>query len=1212
MSEQEQHPEAKETGLEVAVIGMAGRFPGAGNIDEFWDNLKNGVESITFFGDQELEEAGIDKQSVKDPHYVKANGVLADIEYFDAAFFGFTPKEAEILDPQVRLFLECAWHALEDAAYDPDTTRGFIGIYAGASSHFTWQALTTLSGADSTIDPFAAVQLKEKDFMSVHASYRFNLKGPSIIMSTACSTSLVTVVLAYQGLLSGECDIALAGGSTVRIPQETGYYYQEGMIASPDGHCRVFDAKSAGTISGNGVGVVVLKLLEAARKDGDHIYAVIKGSAINNDGLRKAGFTAPSVDGQAEVIKAAQRMAEVPVETITYMEAHGTATALGDPVEIEALKLAFDTEKKRFCGIGSVKSNIGHLDSAAGIAGFIKTVLALNHKRIPPSLHFETPNPKIDFQNSPFYVNTQLKEWQTNGFPRRAGVSSFGIGGTNAHVILEEAPVIGQRSAVIGENKKEREDQLILLSAKTENALNRASENLVSYLKENLVNPVNPVNPGLTLADAAYTLQVGRKRLPHRRMVVCSTAAEVIEALSTPGSPHRYTFFSTDDKRSLIFMFPGQGSQYVNMGLELYQKEPIFRKEMDRCFALMLGVPIKEILYPSSVSSVAEKIDQTEITQPLIFAFEYALAKLLMAWGITPYAMIGHSIGEYVAAHLSGVFSLEDALTLVALRGKLMQQMPPGAMLSVPLAEDDLIPLLKRDQHADIALAAVNNPLLCTVSGPGAAIDAFEKQLKEKGLNCRRLHTSHAFHSAMMDPILEQFAAAVREVRLNEPKIPYISNLTGHWITVDQAVDPAYWANHLRRTVRFADGVTLLLKEENSIFLEIGPGMVLSTFVSKHPDKTQLQKVLNLVRHPKEKLSDHAFLLGKVGHLWLYGQTIDWKAFYASGGEDVKPQRLSMPQYPFEKQRYWVEQENLRLPQQIPQKTDMADWFYQPSWKQVRLPEPKTDIPSHPSVCLVFTPGKGPGSTWARLLAEQGLEVIEVKAGSTFVHDAHTPNCFTLAPGEVDHYDRLFQHLGNEKRVPHWIVHLWNVTEVEEGKEIGEDISPALEQGYYSLLNLAHAIGKHNPDDTIQVAVVSNRLQSVIGEPLLCIERSPLIGPVKAIPLEYPNIRCRSIDFDKSEEEETLIGQLVMEMRVNSLDNIIAFRNGIRWVLGVEPLQMQGFGEEASPHFSRRLKQGGVYLITGGLGGMGLELAEYLAEQVKARLILTARSPFPP
>jgi acyl transferase domain-containing protein/acyl carrier protein len=1226
MSEQEQQPGAIGTGLEVAVIGMAGRFPGAGNIDEFWDNLKNGVESIAFFSDRELEEAGIDEQSVKGPHYVKANGVLADIEYFDAGFFGFTPKEAEILDPQVRLFLECAWHALEDAAYDPETTRGFIGLYAGASSHFTWQALTTLSGAGSTIDPFAAVQLKEKDFMSVHASYRFNLKGPSIIMSTACSTSLVTVVLACQGLLSGECDIALAGGSTARVPQETGYYYQEGMIASPDGHCRVFDARSAGTVSGNGVGVVVLKLLEAAREDGDHIYAVIKGSAVNNDGHRKAGFTAPSVDGQAEVIKAAQRMAEVPVETITYMEAHGTATALGDPVELEALKIAFDTEKKRFCGIGSIKSNIGHLDSAAGIAGFIKTVLALNHKRIPPSLHFETPNPKIDFQNSPFYVNAQLKEWQTHGFPRRAGVSSFGIGGTNAHVILEEwqegvSPPPGSR-----------ESQLIFLSAKTGNALNRAGDNLVEYFKR---------NPDVDLADAAYTLQVGRKRLPHRRMAVCSTAAEVVEALSTPGSPHRYTFFSADDKRPLIFMFPGQGAQYVNMGLELYQKEPIFRKEMDRCFALMPGVPIKEILYPSSPGFQKEgrggppcppnvvnlspgegdhggsplrpdRLDQTEITQPLIFAFEYALAKLLMAWGITPYAMIGHSIGEYVAAHLSGVFSLEDALTLVAMRGKLMQQMPPGAMLSVPLAEDDLILLLKGDQHVDIALAAVNNPVLCTVSGPGAAIDAFEKQLQEKGRECRRLHTSHAFHSAMMDPILEPFAAAVREIRLNEPRIPYISNLTGHWITVDQATDPAYWVNHLRRTVRFADGVTLLLKEENSLFLEVGPGMVLSTFVSKHPDKTPSQKVLNLVRHPKEKLSDHAFLLGKVGHLWLYGQTIDWKAFYAPDGENVKPRRLSMPQYPFESQRYWLEQENLRLPQQVPQKTDMADWFYQPSWKQVRLPEPKTGIPSPPSVCLVFTPGKGPGSTWGRLLAQQGLEVIEVKAGSTFAHDTHTPGCFTLVPGEVDHYDRLFRHLADERRVPHWIVHLWNITEVEAGKAIGEDIGPALERGYYSLLNLAHALGKHNPDDTIQVAVVSNRLQSVIGEPPLGIQRSPLIGPVKVIPLEYPNIRCRSIDFDKSGEEETQIGHLVKEMRANSLDNMIAFRNGIRWVLGVEPLPVQGFAEESAAHFSRRLKPGGVYLVTGGLGGMGLELAGYLAEQVKARLILTARSPFPP
>jgi phthiocerol/phenolphthiocerol synthesis type-I polyketide synthase E len=1206
--------ETRETGLEVAVIGMAGRFPGAGDIDEFWNNLKDGVESITFFSDDELAEAGIDNQTLKHANYVKANGLLENIEYFDSLFFGFTPREAEIMDPQVRLFLECAWHALEDAAYDPDTYRGFIGLYAGASAHFNWYALTILSGAGSTIDPFSAGQLKEKDFMSVHASYRLNLKGPSIIMSTACSTSLVAVVLACQGLLSGECDMALAGGVTARVPRKTGYLHQEGMIASPDGHCRAFDAGAAGTVSGNGVGVVVLKLLEKAREDQDHIYAVIKGSAANNDGLRKAGFMAPSVDGQAEVIKAALRMADVPVESITCVEAHGTGTALGDPVEIEALKLAFDTDKKGFCALGSVKTNIGHLDSAAGIAGFIKAVLALYHRQIPPSLHFEKPNPKIDFQDSPFYVSAKRKEWQANGFPLRAGVSSFGIGGTNAHVVLQE-----WREDRGEEDRREKEEcpRLIVLSAKTETALNKMTENLVDYLKQSLNDPGNPVN----LANFSYTLQVGRKRFPHRRTAVCSTVDEAVEVLSNPGSPQRYTFFSTGDKRPVIFMFPGQGAQYVDMGRQLYQQEPVFRKEMDRCFEILnplMNYDLKEILYRSDRSDSSD-INRTEITQPLIFVFEYALAKLLMAWGIGPYAMIGHSIGEYTAAHLSGVFSLEQALKLVVLRGNLMQQMPAGSMLSVSLAEEALTPLLALTENAGAALAAVNSPGFCTVSGPDDAIAALEKQLQEKGCECRRLHTSHAFHSAMMDPILDQFEAAVRDLSPGRPQIPYISNLTGNWITVDQAADPVYWANHLRRTVRFGDGVSLLLKEENSIFLEVGPGMVLSTFVNKHSAKTPFQKVLNLVRHPKEKLSDHAFLLNKIGQLWLYGQTIDWKGFYAPdndvdmGREKVKPQRLSMPKYPFERQRYWIDRENFQLPPSIPKKTDMADWFYQPSWKQVRLPRPETGTPSPPFVCLVFTPGTGPASLWGGLLEKQGVPVIEVREGSDFMR--HNGGSYSLVPGEPDHYDRLFQHLAGEKRTPQWIIHLWNIVDVK-GAETGNrdmdiDIDRALDRGYYSLLNLARAIGKHNPEDPVLLAVVTDRMQDVTGESALFIERSLLIGPVKTIPLEYPNIDCRSIDFADIREEEALI-RLVTEMRSNSPDKVIAFRDRIRWVQGVEPLRLEDPGREASPPLPGRIRQGGVYLITGGLGGMGLELAGFLAERVKARLVLTARSPFPP
>ena len=558
-------------GLEIAVIGMAGRFPGAPGIHRFWDNLKNGVEAIFFFSDEELSTAGVDPQSLESADYVKAQGILGneDIELFDSFFFDYLPREAEMLNPQIRIFLECSREALENAGYEPEFYNGLIGIYAGASNSFTWEAISRLSGNEKFFDSFSLFLLTDKDFLSTRISYKLNLKGPALHVQTACSTSLVAIHQASRGLLTGECDMALAGGVTISIPQQKGYLYQQDMIQSRDGHCRAFDARATGVNGGSGIGIVVLKRLNTAIADGDEIYAMIKGSAINNDGNRKVGYTAPSVEGQAEVIKAAHQAAEVEPESIGYIETHGTATSLGDPVEIEALKLAFNTRKRGFCGIGSIKTNLGHLDSAAGVAGFIKTVLALKHRLIPPSLHFETPNPRIDFANSPFYVNTRLRQWDNGAFPLRAGVSSFGIGGTNAHVVLEEAPKPGTSSA-------SRSRQLFLLSAMTETALERTQKNLGEYLRG---------NPGINLADVAYTLQVGRGSFKYREMAVCSgnDGEEVIETLLSPGSGKIRTALLKEENRPVVFMFPGQGSQYVNMGLDLYREEPVFRQEMDRC-----------------------------------------------------------------------------------------------------------------------------------------------------------------------------------------------------------------------------------------------------------------------------------------------------------------------------------------------------------------------------------------------------------------------------------------------------------------------------------------------------------------------------------------------------------------------------------------------------------------------------------------------------
>ncbi|HLO47958.1 MAG TPA: beta-ketoacyl synthase N-terminal-like domain-containing protein [Kamptonema sp.] len=896
------HSETPDSIEGIAIVGMAGRFPGAKNVDEFWQNLRDGVESISFFSEQELEALGIDKSVLRDPRYVKARAVLEDIELFDASFFGLTPREAEITDPQHRFFLESAWEALESAGYNSETYEGSIGVYAGAGSFNTYFSNNLYPNRQlrESIGDYQLAIANEKDFLSTRVSYKLNLKGPSVTVQTACSTSLVAISMACQSLLNYQCDMALAGGVSIGVNQKTGYFYKEGMILSPDGHCRAFDAKAQGTVSGSGVGIVVLKRLEEAIADRDYIHAVIKGYAINNDGAFKIGYTAPGIDGQAQAIADALALAEIPPETISYIEAHGTGTPLGDPIEIAALTQAFslETKKKGFCAIGSAKTNVGHLDTAAGVTGLIKTVQALKHQLIPPSLHFEQHNPKIDFANSPFYVNTKLSEWKLGKTPRRAGVSSFGIGGTNAHVVLEEAPSIEKS----GESKP---SQLLILSAKTSSALDTATVNLSKYLKQNL---------DVNLADVAYTLQVGRKAFNHRRIVVCNDIEAGAIALENLNPKQVFTSFQELKNRPIAFMFSGQGSQYINMSLELYQREPTFREQIDLCSEILkphLEIDLRHVLYPSETQAetVTNQLKQTGITQPSLFAIEYALAKLWMSWGVHPQAMIGHSIGEYVAACLSGVFSLEDGLSLVATRGKLMQQMPGGSMLAVPLSEPEVQLLL--DKNLDIA--AINGISMSVVSGTTDAVDELEQKLIKQGVECRRLHTSHAFHSQMMEPILAPFTEQVKKVKLKSPKIPYLSNVTGNWITAAEATNPSYYAQHLRQTVRLADGLQQLLKDKNQILLEVGPGRTLNTLAKQHPNKASGQIIVSSLRHPQDQTSDVGFLLTTLGKLWLGGVQIDWSKFYA----DEQRYRLPLPTYPFERERYWIEAPGVEQPIKI-------------------------------------------------------------------------------------------------------------------------------------------------------------------------------------------------------------------------------------------------------------------------------------------------------
>ncbi len=1191
--------EQQSTGLEIAVIGLAGRFPGAPDIETFWRNLDAGVESIRSFSDEELLEAGVALEILADPAYVRARGYLDDSELFDAELFGFNAREAEILDPQQRLFLEVAWSALEHAGYGRGGERPSVGVYAGVSLNGYF--LNNLQTRPEVLAAVGTMQVGtgiDKDFLATRVSYKLDLQGPSVSVQTACSTSLVAVHLACQALLCGECDIALAGGASLGVPPVSGYLYQEGGILSPDGHCRAFDADAAGCLAGHGAGAVVLKRLDDALADRDTLYAVIKGSAINNDGALKAGYTAPSVDGQAAVVRAALRVAEVEPSSIGLIEAHGTGTPLGDPIEITALRQAFEIDEQALdpgsCAIGSVKTNIGHLDAAAGIAGLIKAVQALRYRRLPPSLHFRTPNPQLQLDRSPFFVPVESAAWAAAdgaGWPRRAGVSSFGIGGTNAHVILEEAPCIDAADR----RETARPWQLLCLSGQRQEAIEQLCHALAAQLSE---------TGDVPLADVAYTLHLGRRPLRHRAVVVARDIADAARVLAGDMPERLLHGTATQGRTPVAFLFSGQGTQYPGMARELYEREPVFRRHLDYCLELLqphLDTDLRRWLLPvdSEEGQAAEALRRTELTQPALFAVEHALYELWQSWGVEPDALLGHSIGEWVAACRAGVLTLEAALEAIALRGRLVAQCPLGAMLSVPLSEAELETWLT---GRNVEIAAINAPRLCAVAGPHADVEALEAELRADGVEVRRLHTSHAFHTHALQPAATALQEHLRHVELRAPHLPFVSNVTGTWITESEATDPAYWGHQLLRPVRFADGLGTLLGSSlgggRRLLLEVGPGHTLSRLARLHPSFAEdrggpLPVVASLPPAPRAGIATQsaktstedaqASMLTALGRLWQCGVQVDWQLLYDGQARRRRP----LPTYPFQHRRYWLD----AAPRQeasgasATSRQPLPRWFWRPVWQQA---PPATaaalpgDRPRH--LVLAGEPGKARDEL-AGELDSQGWAVRPV-----------------ASPGTRETWLHLLRQLREAEASPRRIVHLGSYGTAFDGTGTEAVSRPDFHTSFTPLLTLAQALSELGPsadsnanaanangsEGGIDVLAVTVAAWPVTGDEHARAEEALTLGPLRTLPHEVPGIHCRAVDIEQTSARR-LAAALSESLEVQPLEgmDLLALRGRRRWCWHWEPVELPGSSEA-------RQRTEGVYLITGGLGGLGRVFAEHL------------------
>jgi phthiocerol/phenolphthiocerol synthesis type-I polyketide synthase E len=1168
-----------DTDQSIAIIGMAGRFPGAPDLEIFWQNLSRGVESISFFSDAELLEDGVSAADLANPNYVKAASIIPGAYLFDAEYFNYSPAEADFTDPQQRIFLECALEALESAGCNSLSYPGVIGVFAGSALNL--YQYTLLSAYQQSI--MASNELRtmflqgnEKDYLATRVSYKLGLRGPSVAVQTACSTSLVAVHLACQSLLTGECEVALAGAvSVISSYRKAGYLHAEGGIQSPDGHCRPFDAAARGTIFGDGVGVVVLKKLDQALADGDKIRAIIRGSAINNDGSGKVGFTAPSVDGQAAVVAEAIAVAGIDRRSIDYIETHGTGTELGDPIEIAALANVFRgvARDRKAYAIGSVKSNIGHLNTASGMAGLIKVVLSLEHRQIPPSLNFEAGNPKIDFANSPFFVNTELLNWESGQEARRAGVSSFGFGGTNAHLIVEEAPALAP-------DPSRRLWHPVVMTARTLEGLEAATENITRYLETTEEE----------LADIAYTLCGGRRMHKFARVVTAGDRHEAAAELRS-GSSRCVSSGQRSSRRIPVhFMFPGQASQRLNMGSCLYRGEKVFRQAVADCSELLrphLNADLRDIIFADADTDEARsRLTETAFAQPAIFTISFALARLWMSWGVVPEAMIGHSIGELVAACLAEVFSLEDALAIVAARGQLMQRLPRGAMIAVVGKADGKTEKLLANE---LSLAAVNGPDARVFSGEFEPIARAETYLSEAENPFTRLATSHAFHSSMMIPAVDPFVKAVAAVKLKRPAIRFISNITGTWITETQATDPNYWGQHILRTVKFSDGIRVLAGNEACCLLEVGPGQTLSKLAASSLTSQAKAVAISSLPFSKQR-SEMQTTADAAVRLWFAGADMEWSRLYAQ----ERRRKAAPPVYPFDRKSYAVSPAPVRRSESL---------FYLGTWKRAPLAAAaKKNGETKRRNWIVFAGDDRVSAEFSDQLRSADEEAVIVSPGKEFSQLAERH--FTASPARPEHFTALFRRLRDLAWVPDVVVYLWSVLPNAPADGTYEE---ALDLAFYGPIHLLQAVGLGVTNNPLEVVTVVADSEDVLGGervvPLGSVTRGPsLVGPI-----EYENVRCRLIDLSSQEADSAgfskTVARMIDDLDRPSPDGIIAYRHHKMWLRSVSQITLDPVDPSKLP-----VRDGGTYLITGGLGDVGLAMANALADRAPVKLVLVSRS----